>query len=47
MEPCCQNPDNRTLAEKRGDLTIEHCQECGRRHIELTVDPAKLGIKVT
>ena len=47
MEPCCENPDNRTEPEKvdeREDLTITRCKVCGRRHFELSVDPAHLGV---
>jgi hypothetical protein len=49
MEPCCENLENRTEPEtdpERPDLTLTTCRVCGRRHFELTVDPALIGIKL-
>jgi hypothetical protein len=48
MEPCCENLENRTepeLVEGRSDLTITRCKVCGRRHFELTIDPAVIGVR--
>lgn len=46
MEPCCANPENRKTIEDRGDLIVQKCTVCGRRHFELTIDPVEVGIKV-
>ena len=49
LEPCCEKPENRTAPEpaaERPDLTVAYCIVCGRRHFELTVDPAKIGVKI-
>lgn len=49
MEPCCENLENRTEpkpVEDRHDLVVTECIVCGRRHFELTVDPALIGVKI-
>jgi hypothetical protein len=46
LEPCCQDESNRGEPEKvdgRDDLTFTRCK-CGRRHFEMTVDPATIGV---
>lgn len=46
---CCEDPSNRSEPRKvegKEDLTVAVCK-CGRRHFELAVDPAKLGLKFT
>ena len=45
MEPCCENPENRETVEDRGDLTVQKCTVCDRKHYELTVDPVEVGVK--
>jgi len=48
MEPCCENLENRSEPETpnpaQPDLTLTRCKVCGRRHFELAVDPAHLGV---
>ncbi len=49
MEPCCEDPENRTEPEPvddRKDLTLTRCKVCGRRHFELAVDPGEIGLKI-
>jgi len=48
---CCKDPANREDGpgprggEVAEGLSVTHCQVCGRRHFELTVDPGQLGLK--
>ncbi len=42
--PCCAKPENLVVKEARGDWTVRVCAQCGRRHIELRVDPGVLGV---
>lgn len=49
LEPCCAVEENLSEPERvdgREDLVVKRCRVCGRRHFELTVDPATIGIKV-
>ena len=50
MEPCCENMENRSEPETPNpatpDLVLTRCKVCGRRHFELSVDPALIGIEV-
>ena len=46
MEPCCEKDENRrVLPQERPDLRIEQCAVCLRKHYELTLDPARLGMQ--
>lgn len=48
MNPCCENPDNLedVSQPERPDVQVLVCQECGCRHIEVSVDPVQLGVEV-
>jgi hypothetical protein len=48
MEACCEKPENRSVSSptERPDLTVTTCLVCGRRHFELAVDPAVIGVKI-
>jgi hypothetical protein len=47
MNECCQNLENRLpIPDARPDVTVTVCGTCGRRHIELAVDPGVIGVKV-
>jgi len=46
LYPCCQEPANLELQPpdpERPDLEVRVCK-CGRRHFELTIDPATIGL---
>lgn len=46
MNPCCENPENRSEpVEVKKDLVVRTCLVCGRRHFELTVDPLVLNLR--
>jgi hypothetical protein len=45
MSPCCEQPENRETLERRGDLIVQKCKVCGRKHYELTLDPVEVGVK--
>lgn len=48
LYPCCREPENLELRPQdpeRPDLELRVCARCGRRHFELTVDPALLGVR--
>lgn len=46
-KPCCLEPGNlENVPDERPDITVNVCRECGCRHIELSVDPVELGVKV-
>lgn len=53
MEKCCEkaHAENTLLLQPqdpdRPDIAIRLCPDCERRHIEMTVDPAHLGIVFT
>jgi len=45
---CCADEEN--LEEQptgRPDVVVRKCRACGRRHIEVTVDPLTIGVRPT
>ena len=46
MHPCCEKPENRETIEQKGDITVQKCKVCDRKHYELSVDPGVVGIEV-
>ena len=49
LRPCCADARNREpweqqpdKPERRGDLHIERCRVCDRRHFYLSADPGKI-----
>lgn len=47
MEPCCQQPENRSQPERLPNgATVQKCTVCGRRHFEVVVDPGRLGVEI-
>lgn len=45
---CCAEEANlEEQPDGRSDVTIRVCRVCGRRHFEVTVDPAVIGVEVT
>jgi ATP phosphoribosyltransferase regulatory subunit HisZ len=43
---CCSDQKNlEGRASDRPDMTVRVCRVCGARHLELTVDPLRLGIR--
>lgn len=45
MKDCCADPENlTTMCGETSDVTVKTCKACGCRHIELTLDPGKLGL---
>lgn len=44
MNECCKKEENLEVKEQTKDTVIRVCKECGLRHFELSVDPAKLGL---
>ena len=44
---CCKQETNLGKVEQvRPDLVFRRCQVCNCRHLELTVDPLKMGVRV-
>lgn len=50
MEACCENLENRREVSKTmadtGDLIIEECRECKRKHYRLVVKPIHIGAEI-
>jgi hypothetical protein len=46
MNVCCSDPMNRVAGEGNESLTVSVCKVCARRHFELSVEPAKVGVRV-
>jgi len=45
---CCSDEGNlEEQPDNRPDVTVRKCRVCGRRHIEVTVDPMTIGVKAT
>ena len=45
---CFADPDNLEEQEtERADVAVRVCRVCGRRHIEVSVDPVELGVRLS
>lgn len=44
---CLAHPETLELVEDdRRNVQVRVCEVCGRRHVEMTVDPAVIGVEV-
>jgi hypothetical protein len=56
VEPCCARheaagtlvvlPEDQDEARLEAGIVVRRCPECKRRHVEMTVDPALIGVEV-
>ena len=46
MKECCQKEENLVIIEKKEDVTVRQCTECGCRHFEVVFEPGHLGVEI-
>lgn len=44
MKPCCTT--NRQIVEQHSDRIVRRCTVCQTKHIEVTLQPGRIGLKL-